>query len=69
MTNPSQRRNWYLNGVAVSATASTRQRLDSYELGIAALAAIELEEEFPSVAVSTRLRRAAAVRAAALVTA
>jgi hypothetical protein len=47
-----------LDGQQLTATTSTPARLDLYELGGAAMAAIELETEFPGVAVSARLRQA-----------
>ncbi len=59
---PNTNRNWYMDGSPVTAGSSTRRRIDAYELGLAASAAIELEEEFPSVAVATRIRLAESIR-------
>lgn len=62
----SDARRWMVDGETLTATTSTSTRLDLYELGGAAMAAIELETEFPGVAVSARLRQANAGRRVAV---
>ena len=53
---------WFVDETQVSASSTTRRRIDTYELGLAAAAAIELEEEFPGMAVSARLHLAESQR-------
>lgn len=62
MPDQNSTRIWFTDGTPVTAGSSTRRRIDAYELGLAASAAIELEAEFPSVAVSTRIRLAESIR-------